>query len=38
VALAAQAVIAARQITQATLDPLNEDERHRLIALLRKLG
>ncbi len=38
VALAAQAVIEARQITQATLDPLTGDEQQHLLALLRKLG
>jgi DNA-binding MarR family transcriptional regulator len=37
-ALAAQAVVAGRKITQATLADLTADERHQLLALLRKLG
>lgn len=37
VALATQAVIAARRITEATLEPLTADERRQLLALLRKL-
>jgi MarR family transcriptional regulator, lower aerobic nicotinate degradation pathway regulator len=37
-ALAAEAVVAARRITEATLDPLSPDERGQLLSLLRKLG
>lgn len=37
-ALAADAVVAARRITEATLEPLAADERHLLLSLLRKLG
>jgi DNA-binding MarR family transcriptional regulator len=36
-ALAAEAVLAARRITEATLDPLTQDERQTLVSLLRKL-
>jgi DNA-binding MarR family transcriptional regulator len=35
--LASQAVVAARRITEATLDPLTAEERHQLLSLLRKL-
>jgi MarR family transcriptional regulator, lower aerobic nicotinate degradation pathway regulator len=35
--LARQAVVAARRITEATLDPLTTEERHQLLSLLRKL-
>lgn len=38
VALAARAVACARGITDATLRPLNAEERLRLLALLRRLG
>lgn len=38
VALAALAVACARRITEATLLPLDAEERRRLLALLRKLG
>lgn len=38
VALAARAVACARQITEATLRPLEEQERAHLLALLRKLA
>jgi len=37
-ALVARAVVAARGITEATLDPLTLDERRQLLALLVKLG
>jgi DNA-binding MarR family transcriptional regulator len=37
-ALAAQAVVAARRITEATLEPLAADERGALLALLRKIS
>jgi DNA-binding MarR family transcriptional regulator len=37
-ALAAEAVIAARRITEATLDPLTAQERRQLVSLLRKVG
>lgn len=37
-ALAEQAVVAARRITEATLDPLSADERRQLLSLLVKLG
>jgi DNA-binding MarR family transcriptional regulator len=37
-ALAATAVAAARRITEATLEPLNPDERQTILSLLRKLG
>jgi DNA-binding MarR family transcriptional regulator len=37
-ALAAEAVIAARRITEATLDPLTAQERLQLVSLLRKVG
>ncbi len=37
-ALAARAVAAARRITEATLEPLNADERTTLISLLHKIG
>lgn len=36
-ALAAEAVVAARQITKATLEPLTTVERRQFLALLRKL-
>jgi hypothetical protein len=36
-ALAAQAVVAARRITEATLDPLTPEERRQLLSLLLKL-
>ena len=36
--LAARAVVAARRITRATLEPLTADEQHLLLSLLRKLG
>jgi DNA-binding MarR family transcriptional regulator len=36
-ALAAQAVVAARRITEATLDPLTPEERRQLLSLLYKL-
>lgn len=36
--LAAQAVVAARRITEATLDPLTAQERAQLLNLLRRLG
>jgi DNA-binding MarR family transcriptional regulator len=36
--LAAQAVVAGRRITEATLDPLTAAERRQLLALLLKLG
>jgi DNA-binding MarR family transcriptional regulator len=36
-ALAAQAVVAARRITEATLDPLTPEERRQLLSLLHKL-
>jgi len=35
--LVAKAVVAARRITEATLEPLTGDERHQFLALLRKL-
>jgi DNA-binding MarR family transcriptional regulator len=35
--LAAKAVVAARRITEATLDPLTPEERGQLLALLHKL-
>ncbi|HET6236941.1 MAG TPA: MarR family winged helix-turn-helix transcriptional regulator [Acetobacteraceae bacterium] len=35
--LAAQAVVAARRITEATLDPLTPEERRQLLSLLHKL-
>jgi DNA-binding MarR family transcriptional regulator len=38
VALATRAVPCARRITEATLAPLAEPERHHLLSLLRKLG
>jgi DNA-binding MarR family transcriptional regulator len=38
VALAKQAVVAARRITEATLDPLTADQRRQLLSLLQKLG
>ena len=37
-ALVARAVVAARGITEATLDPLTLDERRQLLALLVKIG
>jgi len=37
-ALAATAVVAARRITEATLEPLSAAERRTLLVLLRKLG
>jgi DNA-binding MarR family transcriptional regulator len=37
VALAAEAVVAARRITEATLEPLTPVERRQLLALLQKL-
>jgi DNA-binding MarR family transcriptional regulator len=37
-ALAKQAVVAARRITEATLDPLTADQRRQLLSLLQKLG
>jgi MarR family transcriptional regulator, lower aerobic nicotinate degradation pathway regulator len=37
-ALAAQAVVAGRKITQATLADLTAEERRQLLSLLRKLG
>jgi DNA-binding MarR family transcriptional regulator len=37
-ALVARAVVAAREITEATLDPLTAEERRELVSLLRKLG
>ncbi|HEY0184352.1 MAG TPA: MarR family winged helix-turn-helix transcriptional regulator [Rhodopila sp.] len=37
-ALAADAVVAARRITDATLDPLTQQEQHQLVALLRKIS
>jgi DNA-binding MarR family transcriptional regulator len=37
-ALAAQAVVAGRKITQATLADLSVEERRQLLSLLRKLG
>jgi len=36
--LAARAVVAARRITRATLEPLTAEEQHLLLSLLRKLG
>jgi DNA-binding MarR family transcriptional regulator len=38
VELAARAVIAARRITQATLEPLTANEQHLLLSLLRRLA
>lgn len=38
IALTAQAVAAARDITQATLAPLTQAERDQLLSLLRKIG
>ena len=38
VALAATAVTSARRITEATLTPLDDADRHHLIALLRKIA
>jgi DNA-binding MarR family transcriptional regulator len=37
-ALASEAVVAGRQITEATLDPLTVEERVQLLSLLQKLG
>jgi DNA-binding MarR family transcriptional regulator len=37
-ALAQKAVVAARRITRATLDPLTADERRQLLSLLQKIG
>lgn len=37
-ALAKEAVVAARRITEATLDPLTADQRRQLLSLLQKLG
>jgi DNA-binding MarR family transcriptional regulator len=38
VELAARAVVAARRITRATLEPLTADEQRQFLGLLRKLG
>jgi DNA-binding MarR family transcriptional regulator len=37
-ALAAEAVVAGRRITDATLEPLTADERRTLLSLLRKIS
>ncbi|WP_158929062.1 MarR family winged helix-turn-helix transcriptional regulator [Acidisphaera sp. S103] len=37
-ALTARAVVAARRITEATLEPLTADEQRQILSLLRKLG